>query len=303
MRVACIGGGPAGLFFAINMKRLDPLSEVEVVERNRPDDTFGWGVVFSDQTLGNIAAADPQTYAEIERSFVHWDDIDIHYRGTTLRTGGQGFAGLARKRLLSILQERAAELGVNVRYETEASDDEQFAAADAIVFADGANSVLRRRYADAFGTTTTLRPNRFVWLGTHQRFDAFTFAFEETEHGWFWIHAYQFAPDLGTVIVECSEETWHAAGLDTMPVDDGIAFCERLFARYLGGHPLMNNAKHMSSPWIRFPFISNERWSSWQARAAWGRRPHRALLDRLRHQTRDGRLRRAGARRSCASPT
>jgi anthraniloyl-CoA monooxygenase len=261
MRVACIGGGPAGLFFAINMKRLDPLSEVEVVERNRPDDTFGWGVVFSDQTLGNIEAADPQTYAEIERSFVHWDDIDIHYRGTMLRTGGQGFAGLARKRLLAILQDRAAEVGVRVRYETEAVDDEQFAAADAIVFADGANSMLRKRYADAFGTTTTLRPNRFVWLGTHQRFDAFTFAFEETEHGWFWIHAYQFAPDLGTVIVECSEETWRAAGLDTMPVDDGIALCERLFASYLGGHPLMSNAKHLSSPWIRFPFVSNERWS------------------------------------------
>src|SRR5580700_5368346 len=177
MHVVCIGGGPAGLFFAINMKRVDPSTAVLVLERNRPDDTFGWGVVFSDQTLGNIQAADPPTYAAMERAFVHWDDIDIHYRGATVRAGGQGFAGLARKRLLAILQERAAELGVEVRYQTEVTGDDAFGDADAIVIADGANSVIRRLHGENFGTTVDLRGNRYVWLGTHQRFDAFTFAF------------------------------------------------------------------------------------------------------------------------------
>jgi len=262
MRVVCIGGGPAGLFFAINLKRALPAAEVVVFERNRPDDTFGWGVVFSDQTLGNIESADPQTYAEIERSFVHWDDIDIHYRETTMRAGGQGFAGLARKRLLAILQERAAQVGVDVRFQSEVTDDGVFEDADVIVIADGANSTIRRLHGDAFGTSVDLRLNRYIWLGTHQRFDAFTFAFAQTPHGWFWIHAYQFEPELGTVIVECREETWQAAGLDRMEADRAIAFCEQLFARYLDGHKLMSNAAHLTNPWIRFPFISNKRWSS-----------------------------------------
>ena len=142
--VVCVGRRPAGLFFAINLKRIDPNAEVAVYERNQPDDTFGWGVVFSDQTLGNIAAADPQTYAAIERSFVHWDDIEIFYRDAVLRAGGQGFAGMSRKRLLAILQERARELGVDLRFQTEISDDAAFANADAIVVADGANTSIRR---------------------------------------------------------------------------------------------------------------------------------------------------------------
>jgi anthraniloyl-CoA monooxygenase len=262
MRVVCVGGGPAGLFFAINLKRADPSADILLLERNRPDDTFGWGVVFSDQTLGNIAAADPVAYAEIERSFVHWDDIDIHYRGMTLRAGGQGFAGLSRKRLLAILQERALSLGVDLRFQTDVTTDRAFEGADAIVIADGANSTIRRLHGDAFGTTIDLRRNRYIWLGTHQRFEAFTFAFEETPHGWFWIHAYQFAPNLGTVIVECREETWNAAGLEAAGGEGSVAFCEALFGKYLGGHHLINNAKHLTNPWIRFPFISNERWSS-----------------------------------------
>jgi anthraniloyl-CoA monooxygenase len=259
VRIVCIGGGPAGLFFSILMKAARPDAEIVVAERNRAEDTFGWGVVFSDQTLGNIAAADPPTYERIVESFVHWDDIDVHYRGRTMRAGGQGFAGIARKKLLRILQERAASLGVDLRFETEASDEE-FAGADVLVIADGANSAARRKHAERFGTTLETRRNRYVWLGTHQRFDAFTFAFEETPHGWFQMHAYQFDADTGTVIVECREEAWRAAGLDTASAGESIAFCERLFAPYLGGHALMSNAKHLANPWIAFVQVSNVRW-------------------------------------------
>ena len=214
MRIVSLGGGPAGLFFSIVMKAARPDAEITVLERNRADDTFGWGVVFSDQTLGNIAAADPPTYERIAAEFVHWDDIDVHYRGRTIRAGGQGFAGIARKRLLNILQERAQGLSVDLRFETEA-DAADYADADVLLVADGANSPTRRRHAAAFGTTLEPRQNRYVWLGTHRRFDAFTFAFEQTPHGWFQVHAYQFDADTGTVIVECREETWRAAGLDT----------------------------------------------------------------------------------------
>ncbi len=259
MRIVCIGGGPAGLFFSIVMKSARPDAEIVVLERNRPDDTFGWGVVFSDQTLGNIAAADPPTYERIVASFVHWDDVDVHYRGRVIRAGGQGFAGLARKRLLNILQHRALELGVDLRFEVEANDEE-FAGADVLVIADGANSTIRRKYAERFGTTLETRRNRYIWLGTRQRFDAFTFAFEETPYGWFQVHAYQFEAETGTVIVECREETWRAAGLDRAGVDESLAFCEQLFGRYLGGHPLMSNARHLANPWIAFVQVDNARW-------------------------------------------
>ncbi|WP_317995663.1 bifunctional salicylyl-CoA 5-hydroxylase/oxidoreductase [Vulcanimicrobium alpinum] len=259
MRIVCIGGGPAGLFFSIVMKTARPGAAITVFERNRPNDTFGWGVVFSDQTLGNIAAADPITYERIVAEFVHWDDIDIHYRGRTIRAGGQGFAGIARKKLLQILQERARELGVDLRFETEATEADK-AGADVAVIADGANSAIRRAHAQTFGTTLQHGRNRYIWLGTHQRFDAFTFAFERTEHGWFQVHAYQFDADTGTVIVECREETWRAAGLDAASVDESLAFCERLFAPYLGGHGLMSNARHLANPWIGFVLVDNARW-------------------------------------------
>ncbi|MEA2665227.1 MAG: anthraniloyl-CoA monooxygenase, partial [Candidatus Eremiobacteraeota bacterium] len=259
MRTVCIGGGPAGLFFSILMKAARPQAEIAVYERNRADDTFGWGVVFSDQTLGNIAAADPPTYERIVADFVRWDDIDVHYRGRTIRAGGQGFAGIARKRLLRILQERAASLGVELHFESEA-DDAAHAGADLLVIADGANSPTRRKYAERFGTTLEPRRNRYVWLGTHQRFDAFTFAFEETPQGWFQVHAYQFDAGTGTVIVECREETWRAAGLDRATTAESIAFCEKLFARYLGGHGLMSNAAHLKNPWVSFVQVGNARW-------------------------------------------
>src|SRR5579884_108728 len=259
MRIVCIGGGPAGLFFSIVMKSARPGARIEVFERNRADDTFGWGVVFSDQTLGNIAAADPPTYERIVESFVHWDAIDVHFRGRTLRAGGQGFAGIARKRLLQILQARAAELGVELHFASEIGE-EAHPEADLIVVADGANSATRRRHAERFGTTLEARRNRYIWLGTEQQFASFTFAFEETPHGWFQIHAYQFDRALGTVIVECREETWRAAGLDRASTAESLAFCERLFAPYLGGHRLMSNAAHLANPWIAFVQVSNARW-------------------------------------------
>ncbi len=262
MRIACIGGGPAGLFFSILFKRARPDASITVYERNRPDDTFGWGVVFSDQTLGNIEAADPASSAAIESAFVHWDAIDIHYRGRVLRAGGQGFAGIARKRLLDILQRRAASLGVDLRFQTEILDDAELDDCDVIVVADGANSLIRRKYADVFGTSIDLRKCRYIWLGTHKRFEAFTFAFEETPWGWFQMHAYRFDGETGTVIAECLDETWRAAGLENADVDASVAFCERLFGKYLDGYGVMSNAKHLARPWLRFPQISNERWSS-----------------------------------------
>ena len=259
-RLVSIGGGPAGLFFSIVLKRILPDAEIVVHERNAPDDTFGWGVVFSDQTLGNIAAADPDTFARIAEEFVHWDAIDVNYRGRTIRAGGQGFAGIARKRLLQILQERALALGVDVRFRSpiEAGD---IADADVIVAADGANSATRRVHEPTFGTTLEGRRCRYMWLGCRQSFEAFTFAFERTDYGWFQIHAYQFDADTSTVIVECREETWRAAGLDTMSTADSIAYCERLFARFLGGHPLLSNAAHLASPWLSFVQVNNARWS------------------------------------------
>ncbi len=259
MRVVCIGGGPAGLFFSIVMKTARPDARIVVLERNRADDTFGWGVVFSDQTLGNIAAADPVTYERIAAAFVHWDDIDVHVRGRVIRAGGQGFAGIARRRLLAILQQRAVELGVDLRFEVEA-DAARYTRADVLVVADGANSATRTRYAERFGTTLNTRRNRYIWLGTHRRFEAFTFAFEQTPHGWFQAHAYPFDAGLGTMIVECREETWRAAGLDRADTGESVAFCERLFAPYLDGHALMSNARHLANPWIAFVQVDNARW-------------------------------------------
>ncbi|GAC1363889.1 MAG: bifunctional salicylyl-CoA 5-hydroxylase/oxidoreductase [Ktedonobacteraceae bacterium] len=261
MRIMCIGGGPAGLYFALLTKKVWPDAEITVVERNRQHDTFGWGVVFSDQTLGNLARADPPTYDAIQRSFKHWDNIDVHFKGRTITSGGHGFAGIARKRLLNILQDRCSELGVELVFRTEMQDEALYAGADLVVASDGANSTMRRRYADYFQPTIEKRRARYVWLGTQQHFDAFTFAFEETEWGWFQAHAYQFDVDTSTFIVETPEENWCRAGLDRMGVDESVAFCERLFAAYLGGHPLLNNARHLANPWINFQHVSNAHWS------------------------------------------
>jgi anthraniloyl-CoA monooxygenase len=261
MRIVCIGGGPAGLYFAISMKLRDPAHDVLVVERNRPDDTFGWGVVFSNETLDNLWKNDAESAAATADSFQHWDDIDVHFRGHVVRSGGHGFAGIARKRLLSILQERARVLGVRLQFESEVEDLGALPDADLIVAADGSNSRIRSRLAAAFRPDIEQRRNKYIWLGTDRRFDAFTFIFELTEHGWIWAHAYRFDAGTSTFIVECNEATWRALGFDQMSQEDGIAACEMLFEKYLDSHRLMSNAKHLrGSAWLNFPRVACERW-------------------------------------------
>jgi len=260
-RIVCMGGGPAGLYSAILLKQALPRARIEVYERNRPDDTFGWGVVFSDQTMAGFAAADAPSHAAIVDSFHHWDDIDVHIHGEMVRTGGHGFAGIERKRLLNILQERAASLGVEQGFQHEVRDEAEFADADLLIAADGVNSRVRQQYAAAFEPNVDVRKCRYIWLGTTQRFPAFTFAFERSEHGWFQIHAYQFSKDLSTVIVETREETWRAQGLDRATTDESIEFAERMFGRYLGGARLLSNARHLrGSAWLNFNRVLCRRW-------------------------------------------
>ncbi|MGZ8285064.1 MAG: bifunctional salicylyl-CoA 5-hydroxylase/oxidoreductase [Allosphingosinicella sp.] len=264
MRIACLGGGPAGLYFAISMKLRDPAHDIDLYERNRPDDTFGWGVVFSDQTVGNLMANDPVSGAVIQSEFAHWDDIEVHIHGETLRSSGHGFIGIGRRRLLNILQDRALELGVRLHFEHEASADlETYAGYDLVIAADGANSRIRTAYAEHFGVDVQVRRNKFFWFGTEKVFDAFTFAFEQTGAGWVWAHAYRFDSGLSTFIVEMAPDTWRGLGLDRMDQQDAIALCERIFARYLGGKALMSNAAHLEGPeaWLRFRRIISERWS------------------------------------------
>lgn len=260
MRIVCIGGGPGGLYAALLLKKNHPEWQVSVYERNRPDDTYGWGVVFSDQTMDNLAEADRDSHDAILDSFYHWDDIDIYFKGRVVRSGGHGFSGIGRMRLLNILQQRCADLGVGLVYQAEVADESGFEDADLIIAADGANSRIRTQYAAFFQPTITPRRCKYIWLGTRKKFDAFTFAFEETQWGWFQLHAYRFDADTSTVIVETPEENWIAAGLDQMSADDTIRFCEDLFAPYLDGNALFSNASHLKSPWLNFWHIVNRQW-------------------------------------------
>ncbi len=256
MKIVCIGGGPAGLYLSILLKKANPAHEITVIERNAPDQTFGWGVVFSDETLGNLLEADPATHAEIVESFAHWDAIDIHFRGEVIRSGGHGFSGIARKHLLRILQQRAASLGVELRYRTEVDDLAAFAGYDLVVGADGIRSKVRAAHADVFRPSLDVRKCKYIWCGTNKIFDAFTFLFEENEHGLFQVHAYRFDAETSTFIVECDEQSWRNAGLDRMTPEDGAKYLEGVFARYLDGNPLLLNA----STWINFATVRNERW-------------------------------------------
>ncbi|HRJ63447.1 bifunctional salicylyl-CoA 5-hydroxylase/oxidoreductase [Brevundimonas sp. UBA2416] len=258
--IAVVGAGPGGLYLAISLKLRDPSLSVVVHERNQPDDTFGWGVVFSDQTLANLKANDPETAATIEAAFVHWDDIDVHIHGETIRSGGHGFAGIGRQRLLTLLQERARSLGVDLRFQSEVADIRALPA-DVIVAADGLNSRIRNDNPEVFGVDVDVRTNKYIWLGTKQSFDAFTFAFVETPHGWIWAHAYQFEPGASTFIVECSEATWRGLGFEAMDHDQTCRAAEALFADWLGGHALMSNAKHLrGSAWLNFPRVACSNW-------------------------------------------
>ncbi len=264
MKIACIGGGPAGLYFAISMKLRDSRHEVEVFERNPPGVTWGWGVVFSDQTVENLTANDPKSAQTIADEFAHWDDIDVHIHGQCITSSGHGFIGIGRKRLLEILTHRARELGVVLHFEAECDPaDPKWQDYDLVIAADGANSRFRDAHEKAFEVDIDVRSNKFIWLGTSKIFDAFTFAFEETEHGWIWAHAYRFAPDCSTFIVECSESTWRAFGFDKMSQAESIAACERIFANYLDGHRLMTNAAHLSgsAAWLNFRRIKCDNWA------------------------------------------
>ncbi|WP_224545182.1 bifunctional salicylyl-CoA 5-hydroxylase/oxidoreductase [Mesorhizobium sp. CA16] len=264
MKVAVLGGGPAGLYFAISLKLRDAAHEVTVYERNRPDDTFGWGVVLSAETLENLTRNDPVSAVWIKKHFAYWDDIAVIHDGVRTVSSGHGFCGIGRKRLLILLQRRARELGIKMMFETDVSDPKPFMEThDLVVAADGLNSKSRATFADVFKPDIDTRKCKFVWLGTTQKFDdAFTFIFEKTEHGWVWAHAYQFDSETATFIVECSEATWAAFGFGQMTQQESIAVCERIFAKHLGGHPLMTNANHIrGSAWINFPRVLCERWS------------------------------------------
>ena len=265
MNILCIGGGPAGLYFALLMKLQNPLHRITVVERNKPFDTFGWGVVLSDQTLAHLNEADPVSGQLIADALNHWDDIEVFFKGRSVRSGGHGFCGIGRKHLLNILQDRCLALGVELVFEVDVADDQALAAhyqADLVVASDGLNSRIRTRYASTYQPDIDTRLCRFVWLGTRKTFDAFTFAFEQTEHGWFQAHAYKFDEHTSTFIVETPEAVWQAHGLDAMSQEDSIAFCERLFAAYLDGHTLVSNARHQrgSASWIRFPRVMCKTW-------------------------------------------
>jgi anthraniloyl-CoA monooxygenase len=262
MKIVCIGGGPAGLYFALLMKKQNPEHQVTVVERNRPYDTFGWGVVFSDATMQSMRKWDPETAATIEDAFNHWDDIELVFKGRKIRTTGHGFVGIGRKKMLNILQDRCIELGVEMVFEREVNGDEEFPDADLIISSDGVNSRIRNKYADIFQPDMVVRPNRFIWLGTNKAFDAFTFDFQRTEHGWFQAHIYRFDDNTSTFIVETTDEVFQAHGIDKMDQDQSIAFCEKLFAETLDGHSLMTNARHLrGSAWLNFGRLICGKWS------------------------------------------
>jgi len=268
MRIVCIGGGPAGLYFALLMKMLNPEHRISVVERNKPYDTFGWGVVFSDATMENMRIWDPKTATEVEQAFNHWDDIEVSIHGKRMRTSGHGFVGIGRKRLLNILQRRCEDLGVELLFETEVDSDLDFPDADLVIASDGVNSKVRRKYDDVFRPDMQMRPNRYIWLGTEKLFDAFTFDFQRTEHGWFQAHVYKFDETTSTFIVETTEDTFRAHGLDGADQDQSIAFCEQLFAETLGGAPLMTNARHLrGSAWLNFGRLICDRWSTFNGRS------------------------------------
>lgn len=265
MRINCLGGGPAGLYFAILMKLRRPDCEVVVWEQNRAEDTFGFGVVFSDATMDNLEAADPQSWRAVREAFYRWDDIHIHYRGELLESTGHGFAGMSRRRLLQILSARALEVGAEIRFGTEVTDPRQLADADLVVAADGVQSATRELFAEHFQPNIDFRPNRFVWLGTTCPFPAFTFLFKANEHGLWRVHAYQYEPrhaeandpdPISTFIVEATEQTFAGSGLDVEDEAATIRYCEKLFAAELGGHRLIGN----KSIWRQFPTIRNGCW-------------------------------------------
>ncbi|MFN7026112.1 MAG: bifunctional salicylyl-CoA 5-hydroxylase/oxidoreductase [Pseudorhizobium sp.] len=262
MRIVCIGGGPAGLYFALLMKKQHPEHQISVVERNRAYDTFGWGVVFSDATMQAMRVWDPESAAEIEDAFNHWDDIEVWFKGTRQRTSGHGFVGIGRKKLLNILQRRCETLGVELVFETDVASDLGYPDADLVIASDGFNSKIRNRYSDVFQPDLATRPNRYIWLGTNKLYDAFTFDFRKTDHGWFQAHIYKFDENTSTFIVETTEEAYEKHQLGEMDQQGSINFCQTLFSEVLDGAELMTNARHLrGSAWLNFNRLICDKWS------------------------------------------
>ncbi|MEU6545172.1 bifunctional salicylyl-CoA 5-hydroxylase/oxidoreductase [Streptomyces sp. NPDC046859] len=258
LRVAVVGGGPGGLYAAALLKRLDPARQVTVWERNAPDDTFGFGVVLSDETLGGIEHADPVVHTALQEHFVRWDDIDIVHAGTRQTSGGHGFAALGRKRLLQILHDRCRDLGVELRFRSKAPDVDRLAAThDLVVAADGVHSTIRDTYSHVFRPHVAIHRCRYIWLAADFAFDAFRFEIAETEHGVMQLHGYPYAADASTVIIEMREEVWRAAGFDELDEQESLARCAKIFADALGGRPLRSN----KSAWTGFRTVVNEHWS------------------------------------------
>ncbi|MGW4021455.1 bifunctional salicylyl-CoA 5-hydroxylase/oxidoreductase [Streptomyces sp. NPDC005009] len=258
LRVAIIGGGPGGLYTAVLLKRLAPDRQVTVWERNAPEDTFGFGVVLSDETLGGIEHADPEVYGALQRAFVHWDDIDIVHRNTLQTSGGHRFAALERHRLLEILHDRCHSLGVDLRFRTEAPAPARLAETyDLVVAADGVHSTTREAFADVFRPHVTEHRCRYIWLAADFPFGAFRFEIAETEHGVMQLHGYPYSTDASTVIVEMREEVWHAAGFDEMDGTESVERCAKIFSDALGGRPLKSD----NSTWTTFRTVVNDRWS------------------------------------------
>ncbi|MDQ3463226.1 MAG: bifunctional salicylyl-CoA 5-hydroxylase/oxidoreductase [Actinomycetota bacterium] len=266
MRIAIVGGGPGGLYFAALVKQLDPAHEITVWERNAPEDTFGFGVVFSDETLGGIEHADIEIYRAMEREFARWDDIDVHYRGEVITSGGHGFAAMSRKRLLQILQQRCLDLGVTIHFRTEAPPVDTLAAGhDLVLASDGLNSAVRRDRADAFGPSVETRQCKYMWLGTDLVFDAFKFYIAQTAHGVMQIHGYPYDTTGSTFIVEMNDAVWRRAGFDRCAArdfapgdsdDESIDLVRKLFADVLDGYEIKAN----NSRWISFATVRNESW-------------------------------------------
>ena len=261
--VAVMGGGPAGLYFGISLKLKNPAANITIIERNKATDTFGWGVVLSDETLSNLENNDPVSAKDIRENFAYWDDIALHHQGKKTLSTGHGFCGIGRHKLLLILQKRAIELGINLNFETEAEAAVNYMERyDIVVAADGLNSKTRNEFDNVFKPDIDMRTCQFVWLGTHQKFDdAFTFIFEKTEKGWVWVHAYSFDDDTSAFIVECSQQTFDAFGFANLSQQESILICEKIFKNNLGGNKLMTNANHIrGSAWIRFPRVLCDNW-------------------------------------------